>query len=243
MLSFHGPLGLFHRTGHKQPQGNTNGSKASMSNETHNQLEVFQQHLADIGYAAIALKLKSSDYYLPQDRVRAYLIGLNVNLIELPEGETVQNVLEAMRDLVYSLVGDFVYDYQDFMLPAHHPRVEAELSRRRDSRSGDKPNQTWPGKHWEFLQEQGLGWSACNPPEDIRDSEWFQLLPHRERQIVGYWVNKDPACFGIDHSQSIHRVPRCSDATMVTLMPDAAYFMKDWCRDLLGVECLHMQGS
>jgi site-specific DNA-cytosine methylase len=127
-----------------------------MSNETHNQLEVFQQHLADIGYAAIALKLKSSDYYLPQDRVRAYLIGLNVNLIELPEGETVQNVLEAMRALVYSLVGDFVYDYHDFMLPDHHPRVVAELSRRQDSRSGTSRTRLGLGSIGSSCRSKGL---------------------------------------------------------------------------------------
>jgi site-specific DNA-cytosine methylase len=205
--------------------------------------EVFQTHLALAGYVAIPLKLKTSDYYLPQDRHRAYLIGLNTSLIELEDGQSVQDVLEAMRDLVYSLAGDFVYDYSDFMLPDAHPRVAAELARRQEFRSGDKANQTWPGKHWEFLQEQGLGWSACDPDEEVQESEWFQLLPSRERQIVGYWQKQDPGCFGIDHSQSMHRACRCTDGIMVTLMPEAAYFMKEYCRDLLGVECLHMQGS
>ena len=217
-----------------------------LCSESHGQLHVLKELLANAGYIAKETILNSLQFALPQDRRRAYLICFHEHLIEPPEGKSHEDMLNEAIQVLDRMKTAEIYDYKKFLVGDGDPDLSAEFKKRtKAAGQSQKPTSaSWQGKHFEFFQEQGLSASACEPSAEVLQSEWFKLLPPREKQVLGYWANKAPDAFGVDVSQSINRTPLCKRAHMPSLMPTGHYFLFEapFIRPLLGKECMHMQG-
>ena len=209
--------------------------------DSHGQLQYFQQVLLDIGYKSKPMVMRTVDYLLPQDRKRAYIIGLHQHMVTLEDGQTVDGILDNIVSTAARLASNQVFSLDDICLSDTDPRVIAGLKRRQDATENQKDHVKWPGLHFEFLQQQGLTKSDVVGKPQTRASPWFQCLPEREQDIVGYWENR-PDAFAVDTSQTINRAPLSRNSIMSSLMPEGHYYLFSRQRPLLGFECLKLQG-
>eukprot|EP00974_Lingulodinium_polyedra_P000439 44321-Lingulodinium_polyedra.AAC.1 len=117
--------------------------------ESHGQLGIFQAWLKNLDYESTAMILRSGQFLLPQGRVRAYIIGVNVKMAVPGEGQDIQDILKAMTQTVHSLASDYVFPLDSFLLDDTDPAVLAELDRRtKHAKGSEGGSPSWPGEHF-----------------------------------------------------------------------------------------------
>lgn len=211
------------------------------------------------GFWVRAFLIKSVDYGTPQRRRRLFFVGLNK--ATQSEG-SLDKIEQLLKGLQLSCQPP-----EDFMLPASHPAVLAELERKQDSnhqeqqgrgKEKDKDNADvekdsvmiakWKSTHMELAEKRQIAWPLA-VPDDLQQCEWFQSLSFRERENVLFLLNerdslrkagKREVRFG-DVYQSAHRVPKSSEEEIPTSLPSSKLWDLKAERLLIGSEMLHLQ--
>ena len=101
-----------------------------------------------------------------------------------------------------------------------------------------------------------MNWRHAIPPSNVRTSPWFELLPSREKEIIGYHITqakiKHTALVGFEASQRIDRTSISHDGVVNALTPgNIIWLVEDFCLDagnmksnrlVIGNEALSLQG-
>ena len=106
--------------------------------------------------------------------------------------------------------------------------MKAELRRRQAgvcSEATDK-DKHYVALHQQIVEAKGISWTSLAPSGEIAKSEWFKILPQREKEIIAYYTTTVPAAIAIDCSQRIDRVsPPTEDMQLFTLTPGAKNYL------------------
>ena len=78
------------------------------SSDTHGQLTVFLDALAEMGYLAKSFSMSASDFYLPTDRKRLYVVAMHEDKVKFPDGTSILEALDAMGIILKRLSSDEV---------------------------------------------------------------------------------------------------------------------------------------
>ena len=136
-----------------------------------------------------------------------------------------------------------------FILPDDHARVVQELQRRKGLNNSKPAKEGWRAKHKSFLASKGISWRTLSAPPDTQASEWFQLAPEREQEVIMYGIATTQGTLtAIDTSQNMDRSPPICTKCLPTFTTGSQLFMmhcnkkKPLNRFLLGSEALALQG-
>lgn len=222
--------------------GATDESESYRSN-----LDAVLDQLRELGYEASATKLTSSHYGLPQRRCRYYIVAVRDVFSDRPS-EIVRKIQETIPKMKVP-----VHPSPDvLLLPNDHPTVRAELERRAKAKAGAKGSEkaSWKDQQHTSLAEQyGVKW-PLDIPQELENSEWFGILPEREKEILCfvYLMNSRADSSGqigfADISQSVTRIPTSTFASKVvpTILPSGKIWSIKHRRLLTGAEALAFQG-
>ena len=108
--------------------------------------------------------------------------------------------------------------------------------------------------HKAFLATRGLSRQRVIPTKDVNQSEWFGILPTREKECLGYSVIAEPEATSFDLNPRIDRLCFGRNFLMPTLTTEAKHWMRQGLgqegfdnkkfsnRLMLGIEMLAVQG-
>ncbi|CAL1131063.1 unnamed protein product [Cladocopium goreaui] len=221
--------------------GATDESESYRSN-----LDAVLDQLRELGYEASATKLTSSHYGLPQRRCRYYIVAVRDVFSDRPS-EIVRKIQETIPKMKVP-----VHPSPDvLLLPNDHPTVRAELERRAKAKAGAKGSEkaSWKDQHTSLAEQYGVKW-PLDIPQELENSEWFGILPEREKEIpcFVYLMNSRADSSGqiglADISQSVTRIPTSTFASKVvpTILPSGKIWSIKHRRLLTGAEALAFQG-
>jgi site-specific DNA-cytosine methylase len=145
-------------------------------------MELLFACLASRGYDVKMIVLDSAEYSLPQHRERAYIIGIRRpgRLVTVTSAECFFAQVENMMALCKMAPPQL----GSILLPDSHPLVQEELQRRTDQPEPRGWDTNTINAHRAAWLKLGLRWQASQAREEDRQSEWFQTLPLRERDIL-----------------------------------------------------------
>jgi site-specific DNA-cytosine methylase len=151
-------------------------------------LTVALRHLAEAGYEAQPLLVRSDDFWLPQARRRLYIVAY---FKESDRFSSTADFDEIMPRVVHDLKNCRVSApcLREVLLPLDDDRVHQELMRRMEtpgSSSSKLGSQAWPRDYRSFLDNKGIRQSTLRASPETRESPWFSTLCPRERQVLAY---------------------------------------------------------
>jgi hypothetical protein len=157
-----------------------------------------------VGYGGSSKCFSTAEYHLPQRRKSVFFVLLNCEAFGCTLDEAGSTAAKMLKTTELFRCKS-APTWKEFLLPDSSPRVEAELDRRLaniESRPQNKtygPHhywqyQSWQQQHRAFLSTKG--WTmAVLPPAVKRDSEWYKLLPAREKDVLGFTLcNRPQVC-------------------------------------------------
>ena len=107
-------------------------------------------------------------------------------------------------------------------------------------------NCKWPALHESILYNRGLSRRTTRCPAEVQESRWFQTLPLREREILGFGLvltSGRPDVLSLDLSQSMDRgISMGKEGNLPTIIPKNVVWLPHRNRLLLGREGLAIQG-
>ncbi len=225
-----------------------------MATDNSPNLEYLWDVMAGLGYGGACAMLLTATYGIPQDRVRAFVVLLECATFACTLSEA-QSLATSMLEVTKGLYTRTL-PWHKFLFTTDHPSVQAELERKLASASGDLPDTTWQEFHKRYLDSQGMSWRQAMAPTETRSSPWFEVLPSRERGVLGFKISQAKinkvALNGVDTSQRIDRAPRCSNGLICPLTPNSKIWLlahwgvpksEEWSERLMtGTEALRFQG-
>lgn len=216
--------------------------------------EFLHYELSKLGYGGAARTMKSSDFLLPQNRVRAFLIFLH--------SETWDISIDQARTLCARIMEDTrIFEapplhLKSFLVKSNDPRLGQELLRRERACTGERSATSWRQFHGQWLRNSGMTPRDAIPDLEVRMSPWFGLLTSREKECLGYAIahsnNKGTHMSSVDVAPRIDRICIGKDNLLPTLVPNQKTWLcevsaaigepKYHNRLLLGYEALACQG-
>jgi hypothetical protein len=150
----------------------------------------------NVGYGGSSKCFSTADYHLPQRRTRVFFVMLNCEAFGYTLDEA-GSTAATMLNTTELFKCKSAPTLKEFLLPDSSPRVVAELGRRLaniESRPQNKTYgpQSWQQHHAAFLSAKGFTWQQVLPPAATRDSEWYKLLPAREKDVLGFTLCDRP---------------------------------------------------
>ena len=134
-----------------------------MMRENSPNVTYLHQAFADIEYAGASKVMNSSDYGLPQARVRAWFVILDLRRFGCAAVEA-----QAMAQTMLSRTELFKTSprsLESMCLKEQDPRLDSELARRQESAKGDcSAGTTWFETHRNFFKTKGLTWQGVKLP-------------------------------------------------------------------------------
>ena len=213
-----------------------------MSRESSPNVMYLHQAFADIDYAGASKVLNTSDYGLPQARVRAWFVILDLRRFgcTAPEAQAMARTMLSRTELFKSSPRPL----GSMCLKDADPRLQSELARRQESAKGDSSaSSTWFETHRIFLKTKGLSWQEVVPPKTLQENPWFKVLPSREEQVLSYALQYAGGnVTSADISQRIDRVSLGRDGVLPTITPHNKTWLVEQGRPLTGFEALGLQG-
>ena len=208
--------------------------------------------LGEKGLDAQAFKINASDYGLPQSRARLFIMGVRrpgraMTIVDYDAFfKRVPEFLEMDKMGCPSLL--------DVLLPDQRAVVTSEL-RRRQQRTAKGWDSGSIGIHRAEWQKHGLRWQAVQAAPDDVQSQWYETLCARQKDILAFHQVKNKSrpnkLPGADLGQSISRTPTTTSVkgniVAPTLLPGSFLWLSSASptrspRPLLGVEALSVQG-
>ncbi len=206
--------------------------------------------LRDLGYEVKNQTLKTSEYLLPQRRKRAWTIAIHLTAFSI-DRTTAWNFLKEAFKVAESLQEPAMSLDEFFKLPTDQ-MVCDELKRRQECTRGEMGSKDYVKLHQETMAAKGLSWRTVKAPASVKKSQWFDLCPKREQEIVSYALAADPKMLSVDVGQRIDRCNITSGDVVATVTPGSKTYLmypqkiakKRVCmnRLMLGSEGLELQG-
>ena len=140
----------------------------------------------DRGYAIKMYRCDSSDYGLPQVRLRLFFVAVKRSSPLLNWAPRHDEGFFSELGLLMKNSKHEPPDVFHAALPNQHAAVVAELERR----SGKAPqhrtpaDENWPQLHQDFLKSQGFRWGALKLSPEMAESPWVALLSPREAEVL-----------------------------------------------------------
>lgn len=110
----------------------------------------------------------------------------------------------------------------------------------------DKPDKdnTWLQTHKKVMEASGIRYREMTVPKDLQSNVWYNLLPLREQQVVGYYLTTDTehTITSIDVSQRIDRAFIGKHGLCPTVTPGMKTYLVEQCRLLTGLDSMLLQG-
>ena len=202
----------------------------------------------ELGYHVGYRALLASDFMLPQNRKRIYILAVRKNLFE-----NTFSILDYFRrwgnnlDALKSLIGPPL-PVDAFLLPESDAHVKAEIVRRQAAREtakkaghdGDKGD--WHKKHARFAESKFQSW-PLPVPKCMSKNLWFHFRTPREREVILAHQGKA----WVDASQEISRARETDNLCAPTVTPGQILWKYDignlGGRDILGRESMSLQGQ
>lgn len=200
------------------------------------------------GWAVLVETLRAEKYGSATARCRAWIVAVHPERSGMSHAEaeeTCRNIFLLVRQLEIESLADglFMLDKNDAYVARELQRQKAAtLAQPSRNHDGDK----WPAQFSVMLSQADMSWSDLKPPTDaIGLSEWYSLLPKREKMLLLFAVTQDPSMRYLDISQTIGRHRSSDDEdTLFTITP-ASKIMLMKCspiRPLTGYECMLYHG-
>lgn len=146
----------------------------------------FTRHFEKIGYSTEIVKVDTKDYYLPQTRVRRYMLCLDKNVYKTAKSQE----LAKWRDLMAEFKRRASSALPTFLLSEDDPRHVALLARNQgSSRDAGGMNTSWEacrGRHLAVRLEDQLGLKKpvmMTLPEHC-DVRWIRRRVDRETDVI-----------------------------------------------------------
>ena len=153
------------------------------------------QLLKEAGWEAHVTKLRTADFFLPQNRERLYIFLVKSNFLEEKGCDMQQFVQTLEGNLQVCSSNNDPLDIRDLLEPDDSPHVIAELERlqgeKADKETGDDGVRKARGKagkwvmdHMDLCERLGISWPPA-PPPDMAKSEWYKAgmrLQHHFKQ-------------------------------------------------------------
>ncbi|CAL1159882.1 unnamed protein product [Cladocopium goreaui] len=231
-------------------------------------LTLILKALSEAGFSCKTYKLISSDFAVPQRRVRIYILGFSNKRQPQIAFKNVDKMIDLFRLPCV--------DPDKFLLDDDDPAVMKELDRRRSVRArADQPKEPeknqkkdtagdkgtteekekdqskWQATHQELAEKRGIQW-PLTVPDELSKSEWFSTLNAREQEVYLFVLNesttltqsgRQPIRFA-DIYHSANRTPVSAADVLPTILPGTKMIdlQSNAKRLLLGRELLALQG-
>lgn len=162
-LSTHRPLiSILENTDALEDNPNDNSMKGA---------DVVAEHLQDLGFALIRIKVNTRDHGLPHNRIWLFFL-----VVDLKAREGGNVFTENSEQIFKSFVENFTLtrisppSLEACVFSKSDPIVMAELNRKisMDDREMDPFRDSWPTVHQQFYQERRVKWGTLARPENYR---------------------------------------------------------------------------
>ena len=205
-----------------------------------------EQIMDSLGYSIHGMPVQAFKHGSPVPRERAYIIGVHRRRCGL-DREKAKEILAAAAGLIEATEFEAPVSFDRLLLDPTHPVVTQELVNMKEaSHEPTNKDVKWPDQHLKHLSDAGIPYSAIVVPQAVRDSPWFEVLPHRSRQALGLKLSRGPAARAVDLSQTLTRTPAASavrqgpDYPCGTLIPRSLMWLPAEGRVLTGYEHLRL---
>ena len=215
-------------------------------------LDVVVDCLREEGYEVLPIRMRTSDYGLPQDRLRLYIIAFHSCSELFPEGIVWDNVMKELSDS-FELLKCRPPPFLECLLLADDNPCETELTSlivSKITREEDDlvKHEKWHDLHKDFLKVKKVRWATLQCDADTQASPWYAVLTPRQIEVLA-WAQQ---CLGpltnADVSQSINwshaKNPTTAEGVQLisSIMPGMKYWLGNQKRVVLGRELLSLQG-
>ena len=216
-----------------------------------------QQALFNIGYVMKHKSLASVDYGGKTKRHRAFFVMIEYAKCQMTVTEAskwIDGVFQLCERMVIRNTKGYNIDVDEFLLADDDPYLQALLDTALNKRVGDTAGTPsngssstsapwWPQKYVEMLSDEGLTVGDVQAPAETLDSPWYDLLPERERVVLGYGIRRHGEhTFAIDTTQGLNRFPVSVTKVFPTVTPSG----RVWCvprrLPVAGFEALALHG-
>ncbi len=187
----------------------------------------------EIHYFIAARLLKSSSYGNRQNRKRAHgfvvdalAVGWSEEQFKLWESDLWNTMEELQLDLESSppLEGYLLDNIDEYVAKVLQER-QTNAGKEKDATE----DPTWRKDMNNWLKKHGYSnWGICQPTEKLLSSEWFHLLPNRERLTLAALMAVFPHKIGHDVSQQLGRSHDSADSdNLATLIPAGKVYLPE----------------
>ena len=186
----------------------------------------------DAGYEAQAIIVLSSDYYVPQERRRLYVVALKRGsklwIPSIDFDDVFRRLLIRMNELKAKPTR-----LRDTLLGDRHLAVMRELDRREKS-SKQSETATVRGQSYQklcrdYCTQNGLRWGIEYPPSSaVAASPWFSALADAPSQILTILMKVDGEYCCVDTSQNVgayERILLPPATRLKTLLPGSSFWL------------------
>ncbi|CAE7242160.1 unnamed protein product, partial [Symbiodinium sp. CCMP2456] len=168
-----------------------NVEEMARDSEDSDNVAYFLGRLEEMDYAFATKLLDSSNYGLPQKRLRSFQILLNRRVFE--SADALDKIAQKMMSTAVRLACGKPESLRFFLDADDDPYVEAEFFRKIDAQQKlahatqeRHAQETWRQKHREFFASKKVAWSQLVVPADIQNSPWFGSLSSREKETLAW---------------------------------------------------------
>ena len=214
-------------------------------NETNKQ--IVKADMTSLGYYFTAKLLKALRFGVPQTRNRAH--GLLIDTLAVPYDEDgLEELSNEMWDILAQIELSDHIPLAKFLLPCEDSylvKLLEDYKKRSVGNDLDENDPVWRRGLNDWLKARGETWDACQPSAELLASEWFCLLPPRERLTLAALMNAAPAKVGHNVSQQAFRTDNDGDDMATALgsfCTKSKWYLVEYHRLLAGIEALHIQG-
>lgn len=218
-------------------------------------VEFLHSSLRAMKYSVDVDLFDSARFQIPCRRLRAWGLAADYEALHMTEEEG-SLLVEQILSFAKTFESPELDSLSPFLLEQDSPLVAQELARRATTAKVDKTSQTtsFLKLHQHFLASKGLNWSRLSAPKDVLNSEWFELFPRREKEVLAYALQDHPRCVAVDVSSRMDRVGISDSVPIHTLTSTTKLFLRfpagvksdeattPLNRVLLGWEALNTQG-
>jgi len=163
-----------------------------------------QRQLEEVGYAARVLTFDSKEYYIPQTRMRRYMVAINVGEGGVTVGskkvpltfDAASKVLDDWQELVEGIQRPYTATLDHFLYPEGDPTAMRAKQQQQGHQGRDRKEVDWTRslmRHATAREEHDLGdqrpltrWDeggGIHPPDDA-DWSWWSEQPSRVRDVA-----------------------------------------------------------
>lgn len=204
-------------------------------------LDCCHEQLAKLGKASLSVKANPTEFLIPENRLRLYIVASR--RMSLEQLEQIPVLVESMK----AREGEDIFPIDMFLLPKGHRLIkkalEEELEAKRECNTVKGPRKTEKKKPWKKKssnQEEDLNFYA--DPFQASQCPWLDTITEREVDIL----KTVPFTRVADLSQGKERVPAPKKEVAPCIAPNATLWVrmkpeKD-SRVIIGIEKCALQG-